>query len=174
MRLFVAAELPEELLDALSETSAALRDTIHGRYVASDSFHVTLAFLGEVPGSLALDAAAAVERGCTGHEPIEASLGELGSFGRRRSATLWQAVEGGAALVRLASAVRASLKEAGFSFDEKRFLAHVTLMRAADLTRGELPMPAMASGPIDTVTLFKSDLSGPRPRYTPLTSVSLG
>ena len=46
MRLFIAAELPENLLEALAETSARLRDTVKGRYVAPDSFHLTLAFLG--------------------------------------------------------------------------------------------------------------------------------
>ena len=48
MRVFVAAELPDEMYDALCETSALLRASVRGRYVAPDSFHVTLAFLGNV------------------------------------------------------------------------------------------------------------------------------
>ncbi|MBR2682422.1 MAG: RNA 2',3'-cyclic phosphodiesterase [Atopobiaceae bacterium] len=173
MRLFVAAELPEELLDALAETSAALRDTVRGRYVAPDSLHVTLAFLGEVEGARLPEAEDALVRACDGHEAFEVTLGELGSFGRPRSATLWQAINGGEALPSLAADVRTALDDAGFSYDAKPFRAHITLMRAAMLSDAVLPMPFMARGIMDTVTLFKSDLSGPRPVYTPLARVSL-
>ncbi|MBR1828875.1 MAG: RNA 2',3'-cyclic phosphodiesterase [Atopobiaceae bacterium] len=174
MRLFVALELPEELLDALSETSAALRDSVRGRYVAPDRFHVTLAFLGEVAGTRVGSASSAVAQACAGHGPLPVALGELGSFGRRNSAVLWQGVEGGELLDALARDVRASLKDAGFSLDDKSFLPHVTLMRAADLTKGALPMPALARGVVDTVTLFSSDLSGAHPVYTPLERFFLG
>ena len=173
MRLFVAAELPEAVLDALVETQAALRDAVRGRYVAPDSLHLTLTFLGEVPAARVDEVASALERACAGQAPFEVHLGPLGSFGRSRSAVLWQSVEGGSALSLLAASVRRELADASFTFDEKPFLAHVTLMRAADLTRGELPMPQMARGVLDTVTLFKSDLSGPRPVYEPLHTVTL-
>ena len=175
MRLFIAAELPEEMLDALVTTQAELRDTLRGRYVAPDMLHVTLAFLGDVPGALVPDVVGVLEVACAGADPIDASLGELGYFGRSRKATLWQAVDGGVALVDLAETVRAQLRLGGFSFDEKEFKAHVTLMRAADLEcAGELPMPHIACGPIDAITLFSSDLSGPHPVYEPLHRVKLG
>lgn len=174
MRLFVALELPEEMIDALSETSAALRDSVRGRYVAPDRFHVTLAFLGEVEGSRLPALVEALDVACQGHAPIPIALGELGSFGRRRSAVLWQAADGGEPLDILAQDVRASLKRAGFSLDDKRFLPHVTLMRSADLTSGELPMALPVRGVVDTVTLFSSDLSGAHPVYTPLERFFLG
>ena len=173
MRLFVAAELPEELLDALAETSAALRDTVRGRYVAPDSLHVTLAFLGEVEGARLPEVEEALVRACAGHEAFEVTLGELGSFGRPRSATLWQAINGGEALPSLAADVRSALDAARIPYDAKPFRAHVTLMRAARLSDAVLPMPFMARGTMDTVVLFKSDLSGPRPVYTPLVRVPL-
>ena len=46
-------------------------------------------------------------------------------------------------------------------------------MRKADIREGLLPMPTVARGTIDTVTLFKSDLSGPHPVYEPLHRVTL-
>ena len=175
MRLFIAAELPEPLLEALVETQAGLRDCVRGRYVAPDMLHVTLAFIGHVPGFLVDRAVGALEAACEGVAPIEASLGELGYFGRLRKATLWQAVDGGLALVNLAETVRVQLRLGGFSFDAKEFKAHVTLMRAVDLSAvGSLPMPHIACGSIDTVTLFSSDLSGPHPVYEPLHRVTLG
>ena len=173
MRLFIAAELPETLLEALAESSAALRSCVRGRYVAPDSFHVTLVFLGDVEAGRVSLAADALEEGCRDEEAFEASLGEFGCFGRRAKATLWQGFTDAGALPKLAQSIRAQLKDAGFSFDDKAFLPHVTLMRSADLTIGKLPSLALASARIDTVTLFRSDLSGKRPVYEPLHSVRL-
>lgn len=175
MRLFIAAELPEPLLDALVETQASLRDTLRGRYVAPDMLHLTLAFLGFVPGSLLGVATSALEAACAGVAPIEASLGELGRFGRPRKATLWQALRGGEELASLAESVCVQLALRDLPFDEKDFRPHVTLMRAADLTAVEsLPMPCVARGTIDTIALFSSDLSGEHPVYEPLHRVALG
>ena len=174
MRLFVAAELPDEVLEALAETSAVLRDCVKGRYVAPDSFHITLAFLGEVAQERVDAAADALDAACRGFNSFDVTLGELGSFGKRSSATLWQGFFDSGNLADLADTVRRELKARGFSFDEKNFKAHVTLMRKADLTRGELPMPSIAGGTVEHVTLFRSDLSGSRPVYEPLHTVELG
>lgn len=173
MRLFVAAELPTELFEALAETQAALRACVAGRYVAPDQFHVTLAFLGNVDAWRTEDAARAIEVACANHNPIEVQLAEFGSFGRNRAATLWQGFAKNSALNALAQDVRNALAQAGFAFDAKKFLPHVTLMRAANLEDGTLPTPTCASGTIDTVALFSSDLSGPRPVYSALHSANL-
>lgn len=174
MRLFIAAELPEELVWALAETSGALRDAVPGRYVAPDSFHVTLAFLGEVAGSRAGALEGVLERSCAGVPPIEAVLGELGTFGRGRKTALWQGVRTDGALEALAARVRSELDSCGFVYDGKGFLPHVTLIRGADVAGLALPMPCVERGTIDTIALLSSDLSGERPVYTPLIRVALG
>ena len=176
MRLFVAAELPEELVDALAETSAALREQVRGRYVAPDSFHVTLAFLGEVEGGRVGEIARAIDAACALCLPFLAELGELGSFGKGRKAMLWQGFAPACAedFRGLATRVRSELSLRGFDFDGKKFVAHVTLMRAADLQGGTLPAPVRAAGTIEHVALFRSDLSGDRPVYDPLHLVQLG
>ncbi len=174
MRLFVAAELPKQMLEALSETSAILRSVVRGRYVAPDSFHLTLAFLGEVSGADLPRACAALDEACEGQPPIEVALGPLGSFGRAHQAILWQGFSRGVdELGGLAGDVRESLAVWGLPFDPLAFAPHVTLMRKADLTHGLLPMPFAAKGTIEAVTLYASDLSGERPRYEPLHRVAL-
>ena len=174
MRLFIAAELPDELVCALSETSAALRESVRGRFVAPDSYHVTLAFIGELEGSRITEVEEALASACEGVDPIPVELGELGSFGRPRKATLWQAVcDPTGELARLATRLREGLSHAGVPFDGKAFKAHVTLMRSADLSGGVLPPATFAQGPISSVALFSSDLSGARPRYAPLTRFEL-
>ena len=173
MRLFVAAELPEEMLEALAETSSLLRAGVRGRYVSPDSFHVTLAFLGQVETHRVDDVEYAIEAGCRGSEPFSAKLGELGKFGKRSSATLWQGFTDKGEFKALAESVRGELERAGFEFDRKSFLPHVTLMRVANLSAGLLPQPVQVSGVVERVSLFKSDLSGERPRYEALHTVNL-
>ncbi len=174
MRLFIAAELPPALHEALCETSALLRDNVHGRYVAPDSFHLTMAFLGEVPGAQVSDACNALDEACWGQPPIDVVLGPLGSFGRARRATLWQGMARGVdELGGLAGDIRECLVEHGLTYDPSLFVPHITLMRNADLSAGILPTPVVERGVIDAITLFQSDLSGSRPRYEALHSVRL-
>ena len=58
-------------------------------------------------------------------------------------------------------------------FDAKSFIAHVTLMRSADLSHGMLAAPYVRTGRVDTITLFSSDLSADRPAYDPVCRVKL-
>ena len=173
MRLFVAAELPQELLDALAETIADLRDCVRGRFVAIDSLHVTLAFLGEVERHRIPLLCATIDKACQGHAAFDAQLACFGNFGKRSKAALWQGFRDEADFARLASDVRSALKREGFRFDEKNYRPHVTLMRGVDLSAGKLPSPRLAAGQIASVALFESDLSGSRPVYTALHRVEL-
>lgn len=174
MRLFIAAELPEAMLQALSETSALLRGQVRGRYVAPDSFHVTMAFLGEVPQAEVDTAITALEAACAGQDPVDASLGALGSFGRARKATLWQGFSRGVdELSGIAGDIREELALGGLPYDGTLFVPHITLMRAASIERGTLPMPVVERGTIESIALFRSDLSGERPRYEALHRVLL-
>ncbi len=175
MRLFVAAELSEDLVDALSETSARLRSCVRGRYVGPDLFHVTLAFLGERPGTEVPRLADALEQVCAGQKAFSTTLGPLGTFGRKGSAVLWQGfAEGGSAWQELARSVQDALAPLGYKPEHTRFVPPVTLMRRADMAHGTLPMPCVEKGLVNTVTLFSSDLSGERPRYEALFRVELG
>lgn len=174
MRLFVAAELPDALLDALSETSALLRGQVRGRFVGPDLFHVTLAFLGEVPAAQADNVARLVAASCSDAAPFSTTLAALGTFGRPSSAVLWQGFdEGRKEWSQLSSDVRSSLRDGGYAFDTKGFIPHVTLMRKADVTHGRLPMPVVERGEVQTVSLFMSDLSGVRPRYSAIERICL-
>ncbi len=174
MRLFVAAELPDTLSEALAETSARLRGCVRGRFVGTDSFHVTLAFLGSVRASCVNDLVGLVVEASLGHSPFSTTLAELGIFGHPSSGILWQGFdEGRDEWADLAADVRASLRGGGYAIDEQGFIPHVTLMRQADVAYGALPMPCVGRGEIRTVTLFESDLSGERPRYEALERVEL-
>lgn len=174
MRIFIAAQLPEPINEALAQTSATLRESVRGKYVPPDSFHLTLAFLGEIPGSRLPALQAAVEEACYNADACECTLGDLGMFGRRNNATLWQGIEGDC-ITALAKSLRTSLDTYGFDYDETKFLPHITLMRRADLDYplACLPSPTLVSGTIDTVVIYQSELDSERAHYTPLYEVAL-
>ena len=162
------------MVEALSETSAALRDTVGGRFVSPDRFHVTLAFLGEVPACDVDQIAQAVERASVAHHSFETSLGALGTFGRGRNVALWQGFSrGGDAWAELARGVRDELEKEGYPIEGRRYVPHVTFSYRAQIPHAELPMPCVATDVIHTVTLFRSDLSGDEPRYDPLARAEL-
>ena len=173
MRSFIAAELPGEVVEALAETSARLRGCVHGRYVAPDSFHITLAFLGNLENAQIDQAVEALDEACRAFTRFDISLGEFGSFGRKKKSTLWQGLREPGMLDDLSCRVRGNLKELGIPYDDKPFRAHVTLMRSADLSSGSLPSPVYASGTVEAISLFSSDLSGERPVYDAVHSVEL-
>lgn len=174
MRLFVAAELPPQILEALSETSASLRDAVEGRFVGSDLFHVTLAFLGERPASEIPVICDLVGEACAKRHAFSTALGELGTFGRSGSAVLWQGFsEGRKEWDALARAVWSQLSALGYTPEHSRFVPHVTLARRANIAGLRIPMPHVDRGIIDCVSLFSSDLSGPRPVYEALDTARL-
>ncbi len=169
MRLFIAAELPPQILEALSETSASLRDAVKGRFVGPDLFHVTLAFLGERPASEVPAICDLMRVACVEQPAFKTSLGDLGTFGRASSAVLWQGFsEGRKSWDALAQSVWGQLSVLGYAPEHSRFVPHVTLARRANIQGLHIPMPHVDRGIIDSVALFSSDLSGPRLVYEPL------
>jgi len=93
---------------------------VHGR-----NLHLTLAFIGELPLQKAQEASRAL-RGLSS-EPFDWCLDHVGRFERAR--VLWAGGPPEPRLTQLADRVRERLKTLRIGFDDKRFAAHVTLLR---------------------------------------------
>lgn len=129
MRLFVAVEVPVVAGQALAAAVAPLRERHDGlRWVRPANWHVTLAFLGEVPVGGRIRAVSALYRATAGARPCPITLsGRLGRFGHR---VLWAAVETtGDELQVLADGVRRELGSDGLAIDDRPFRPHLTLAR---------------------------------------------
>ncbi|GAA4861054.1 RNA 2',3'-cyclic phosphodiesterase [Kitasatospora terrestris] len=155
MRLFVAVNPPVEALQELSDAAAPL----HGlsgadrlRWSEPDGWHLTLAFLGEVPAADVEAMADRLERVASEHGAHRLRLAGAGCFGDR---VLWVGVDGETwALRRLAEGVREAVEEAGAESDRHGFHPHLTLARAGSshgtrravrrLAAGELRLMAAA------------------------------
>lgn len=174
MRVFIALELPDEFRGEVAAVSRTLAQRCRGRFVPYQNLHVTLAFLGEVGEAQSREAIAALEEACAGAGPVPLEPDGLGKFGRSSDATLWLGLHQTPQLDELAERVRGSLTSHGLPYDQKTFLAHITLARRVRLPRKvlpELPFPQPAEA--RRVTLFKSTLDSTGATYKPLHTVTL-
>jgi RNA 2',3'-cyclic 3'-phosphodiesterase len=181
MRLFVAVYPPADACDDLADQLAELNVVRAGARVAwRDTWHITLAFLGEVPDDRAPAAIEAVDRAATAWTaPLEVRLAGGGRFGRGRFTVLWVGVES-LLLGSLSEAVRQELRRGRLPFDHKPFKPHLTIARPGDkVGRAEVDADRAAlagyrgpAWPVGTVDLVRSHL-GPKPTYDRLGSWSL-
>jgi RNA 2',3'-cyclic 3'-phosphodiesterase len=175
LRLFLAIDPPAVALEHLGTFADGLGTVRSGvRVTARSLWHITLAFIGEVPDERLERAVAAVDRAAsTAPGDTKARLAGGGRFGRGRFTILWAGVEGDLEPLRRA-AVR-GLKSRRLPFDSARFHPHLTLARPgdkvpADVVDGDLTALSAYQGPqwtIDRIVLYRSHL-GPKPWYEPL------
>jgi 2'-5' RNA ligase len=188
LRLFVAIELPADVLSTLNDLQHELqRDAALARlrWVRAEGIHLTLKFLGAVPAEKRGGIEAAVQRAVAGITPFELRFGKLGTFGSRRSPrVLWVDVAGDTqTLARLQEQVERELAPLGFPSEGRTFSAHLTLARvpperAADasealaetVAKNEAPRGAIAA---KELALMKSDLRPGGAVYTQLFAARL-
>ncbi|MBR6594694.1 MAG: RNA 2',3'-cyclic phosphodiesterase [Clostridia bacterium] len=128
MRLFVAIELDDRTRAAVAAAGRSLRFFGDGSFCPEDSYHITLAFIGE--SDRAQDIAAAMES--VMHGGFSLSLGDVGHFG----STYYVALQESTALNAVQGSLCAELRKRGFKLDSKPFTPHVTLVRRFE-KRGE-------------------------------------
>jgi 2'-5' RNA ligase len=189
VRLFVAAYPPDEACDDLAGRLAGLHVSraaaagVNTRLARRETWHVTLAFLGEVADERAPRATAALERAVATRpaDPLTLRLAGGGRFGRGRFTILWVGVDGDRdGLVGLARRVRRELKRERLPHDDRPFKPHLTVARPGDrieradveADRAALAGYAGPAWPVRTLELVRSHL-GPTPRYERVASFPL-
>ena len=147
MRLFVAVAPSERAradlaadVDLTRQARAAIGDDAPGvRWVDPSRWHLSLAFLGEVPDDVLPDLQARLARAAGRARPFRLRFAGAGRFGDR---VLWAGIRGGGArptrpdpdlraLHGLAGSVAAAARRAGVAVEEHRYRPHLTLARAA-------------------------------------------
>ncbi|MFC3985695.1 RNA 2',3'-cyclic phosphodiesterase [Streptosporangium jomthongense] len=182
MRLFVGVLPPRRACDELARALRPLRGAWPElRWVDPANWHLTLAFLGEVPPEVLPELETRLARAASRHASMTLALTGAGAFPSvRRARILWSGLSGAhLPLTRLADSVAAGARRAGAVRvdDRKRFRAHLTLAR----TRAETDVSDLveALGPfagtpweVGTVHLVRSHLGSPV-RYETLAEYAL-
>jgi 2'-5' RNA ligase len=135
-RLFFALWPGEAVSANLAEAGKNLHEICGGRRTRAETIHLTLAFLGEVESERIGDLLA-----LAGEIRAPAFGFDLTRFGWwRHNRIVWAAPdEMPAELTLLVDALRERLLGAGFHFDAKPFVPHITLLRKADCGKNPLP-----------------------------------
>lgn len=124
MRAFLAIDPPAAVREALTALQARLSC---GRRMDPDTFHLTLAFLGEITDAQA----EAVHDGLSARQLGGAvvHVRGVGTSGDPVPTVLWAGVDADDGLIRLHKTVRAVVSQAGLALPRERFRPHVTLAR---------------------------------------------
>jgi 2'-5' RNA ligase len=183
LRMFVAVTPPVEAVAHLDARLQRERRVLAGRlpedlrWIPAERWHLTLAFVGEVPVEIAT-VATAVLRDVLAHEkPASVALVGCGSFG---GTVLHVPVLGrNGALQELAARTREVLGSVGIATDGRPFRPHVTigrLRRPAPGARRVIAALADYVGPewtVDRIDVVQS-LQGPEPQYRTLSTSIVG
>jgi 2'-5' RNA ligase len=180
LRLFVAAEVPEQVKDAVDEAFAPWREQFpKARWAPRENWHVTLKFLGRTWPRLADWVPRQVEAAATDVEPFRTRVTGVGGFpSSAKARVLWAGLddEDGRVAGLVASIEGGLLEE--FRAESRAFHPHLTVARSDPPVK--LP-PEFAETPllteewqVDHVVLFRSHLRRPAPLYEPLARFPLG
>jgi 2'-5' RNA ligase len=190
MRMFVAAVPPLPVLEDLEEFLSVRREAAGFRWTVPDQWHLTLAFLADVPERAYDDLVARLERAARKRHPMRATITGGGAFPHvGRAKVLWAGVEldsvgpdGAEELRRLATGCRAAASKAGIETAGERFKPHITVARMGRPVEATSWVRVLDAyrGPtydLDEVSLIASHLGeGPRkrPRYEVMETFALG
>ncbi|HEY7659695.1 MAG TPA: RNA 2',3'-cyclic phosphodiesterase [Actinomycetota bacterium] len=179
LRLFVAAEVPEDVRARVEVAVAPLRGRFpRARWVPSANQHVTMKFLGSTWPRLVEWVAARVGEVTAAGAPFEARVSGIGAFpNARRARVLWAGLDD--PMDRLA-ALATGLEEAlgrEFAPEKRAFTPHLTVARfdppvgLEDLDDIDV---VSESFQVDRLVLFRSHLRRPAPVYEVLAAFPLG
>jgi 2'-5' RNA ligase len=128
MRAFLAIDVPTEIRERLAATQDHLRKSSSAaRWVAPESIHLTLKFMGEIPEQRRKDVDQAMN-GLT-WKPFPVAVRGVGFFpGLGSPRVLWAGLES-SMMEGLAREIDSRLEQAGFEKEERDFRAHLTLAR---------------------------------------------
>jgi len=132
MRAFIAAEIPEEIQQILSDAQDKLRSAAACvKWVETRNIHITLKFLGEINEDQTETVCGVVYEALRGVDAFRVSLSGLGAFpGRGHPRVIWAGIDKGAGELRaIAERLRKMPEGCGKAAEERPFSAHITLGR---------------------------------------------
>jgi len=166
MRLFVAIDLPKEIIGALERLVNRLRPLARITWTRPDNWHLTTKFIGEWPDGRVGEVETAL-RALSGREPIAIQVRGLGFFPAARAPRVfWAGVEAPESLAVLARDTEKALARLGVEQERRPFSPHLTLARIKEPTPldalhqaiGKLPSAEFGAFAADRFCLYRSAL----------------
>lgn len=186
MRLFIAADLPAAVRDALAAEQTRIAVVLAGsgsrlKWVKPDQAHLTLVFIGNVDDARVPPVVDSVGADID-LPPFNAVFEGAGVFPPRGAPrVLWIGVGSGAReLIDVQHALAARVAAIGLPIEDRAFHPHLTLARwresrssDRDRAMAAAPRGVVARAHIGGATLYQSRLSPAGPTYTALARANL-
>jgi 2'-5' RNA ligase len=186
MRLFVAADLPDEVRAAIAAEQKRIGSVLAGsagglKWVRPEHSHLTLVFLGEVAEARVPALVDVVGRNIE-LPAFDVTIETVGVFPPRGAPrVLWIGIgAGGANLAELQRDIDGRIASLGLALERRPFHPHLTLARwrdshPADRVRAlrAAPRGVVARARVTGATLYQSRLSSAGPAYTALAHARL-
>lgn len=177
VRAFVAVPLSAEVQLLLARLIDELRPRIpRVRWVAPQSIHLTLRFLGESAPDRLENLARDLRRAAGECPPGSARLAGLGLFPERgRPGVLWLGITLPPQVIVLQAACEAAAVRHGWLPENRPYRPHLTLGRWREkVPRPVLPDVDLGAAPLEALSLMRSELHPQGARYTTLARFVLG
>lgn len=185
-RSFVAITIPPNQRGRLARLQTLIAPELpNARWTLGDQFHVTLAFLGDIPDVDLNGLCRSIADRVTPLEPFALNIQGLGAFpAPERPRVAWVGLTGPEldALAHLRAEVVAAVTAAGYPPEDDRFTPHVTLGRIKTSRDHQPDMTALVahyrnwsagSIPVAEVVTYASTLTPEGPAYMPLARAPL-
>lgn len=178
VRLFVAAVPPDHVRTLMAAARAPAHELAPElTWTRPQGWHVTLAYLGEVPTDRVDTVGAVITQAAAGVAPIEV---HLGAPGRPDHRVLWieLAADPAGALAALGDRLQAALAAADLPVNRRTVRPHLTLARAGRGRRVDDAVvravaPVATSFMVDHVVVLRSHLGDGPARYEPVAAAPL-
>ena len=179
IRTFIALELPPSLRHELSGQAKLLAGQDkrqHIRWLPSENYHLTLAFLGDVDSASLSGLQFELERKLESMKAVPCKIPTITPFPFSLPKIVAALLECTAELRQLQTDVANCAGSWGISLERRRFVPHVTLGRLKPRAGKSIDLQAhniLLAGIADTVTLFQSELTSDGAIHTALAEIPL-
>jgi len=184
MRTFIAIELDETIRNELAQVQARLQYSgADVKWVEPGNIHLTLKFLGEVSEEKVKQASSILEAIARRFQPFEITVQGIGVFPKPDfPRVVWAGLtQGHEKTSDLAHAVEDSLENIGFQRESRPFSSHLTIGRVRSPKNKAVLKEKILSTKIekhlaqtiDSLTLFRSELTSTGPIYTKIFEAKL-
>lgn len=184
MRLFVAINLPDAQKQRLAAALAPFTElALPVRWVAADSLHITIKFLGDVADEQVAGVRSALRAAAGDSAAFDVAIRGFGAFPTlARPHVLWVGAEPVPALLELQQNVERELNALGFEAETRIFRPHITVgrTRKGGVINNRALMDRMAGEfeyketiRVQSVDLMRSQLGSQGARYEVMNRMEL-
>ena len=183
IRTFIAVNLAEALRERMAQVQQELRATMADvKWVASEGFHMTLKFLGNVDAEAMDHVVQAASDSLQGVPPAPITFRGVGAYPRVAAPrVVWSGVtQGGEQLVAIAERVEQAMEKLGFERERRPFSPHLTLGRVRTPRQPELSEAIqrlreveMGSMTVEAVHVMRSQLTPKGAIYSVISEIKL-